>query len=342
MLDQIEETIKGKKVCIFGGNTNFMKYIIRKKYNVIVEDYTKNKKCDVLICYQDREPEIDILQLNREGITIIIAMEFLDSYNFELNFNYENMCLINAPFLSKYIKMCTLKRKKYPVEFEEVEPILKKYSRGLNNLVDVGESRLIRNMITNLIFLKLLRKNENNTTELLTHLSERHFPMIRYILNHKKNHLGYSDEIAEIIINKTNEYYEKEYFPVEMNFNVIDKLLDFIGNKSVLEMGSKTGFISYLLQNSNVNIVCIGSKDKYIESWTNIENIDVEKAFKKYNPEIVLMCYDGSNLNLDNFNGEYVILFNPKKFKLPIKKSDPNFVQLKNYKFANLYFYKKK
>ena len=117
--------------------------------------------------------------------------------------------------------------------------------------------------------------------------------------------------------NDINEYYRRKHFTENYSWavptqKVIDDLKRFVGNDTVLEIGSGKGLWAYLLKSIGINVIATDIK-KYQSSFTDIEEMDSIKAVNKYLNANVLMfiwpSYDESWAYeaLKNFHGNKVI-----------------------------------
>lgn len=111
---------------------------------------------------------------------------------------------------------------------------------------------------------------------------------------------------------------------------MIDKMVEFIDGKSVLEIGAGYGLVSYLLKLRGINVVATDSYSENINvlqrnqirsisdlmrkhSFTTNKHVQEflphSEAFKKYSEcEILLMIWPNyADLNIDEFQGKHVI-----------------------------------
>lgn len=111
---------------------------------------------------------------------------------------------------------------------------------------------------------------------------------------------------------------------------MINKMIEFIDNRSVLEIGAGYGLVSYLLKLKGVNIIatdaCCGvthiyNRGNYLDpsAVTNTKHFYIQdhvqgyvkhnEAFKKYPEcEILLMIWPSyDDLNIDEFKGKHII-----------------------------------
>jgi len=146
--------------------------------------------------------------------------------------------------------------------------------------------------------------------------------LVQYIMNK----FNYSKEQAEEYVKSMPEMYRRDYFIKNYGWSVptkeaIETLKNFIGNDTVLSVGSGYGLWSKLLQEIGVNAIAttrISEKDrghmpKHDHFFTDVENIEHLEAVEKYPDAGVLMMswppYDEPMAyeTLRRFNGNKVI-----------------------------------
>lgn len=91
----------------------------------------------------------------------------------------------------------------------------------------------------------------------------------------------------------------------------IDRLVEFIGGSSVLEIGAGSGLWARLLQLKGVDIIPTDNmsepRDRY---FTKIENCDAETAMKKYaDREVLLVCWPRMSLLESELRGWKKVIF---------------------------------
>lgn len=97
--------------------------------------------------------------------------------------------------------------------------------------------------------------------------------------------------INNIHINMRSLYIYYRGFTL-INSLFIDDLINFIGNKKVLEIMSGKGFLTRILKQRGIDIIGTDNyswKDHWNETYTDIENIDSIEAIEKYKDRDILI-----------------------------------------------------
>jgi hypothetical protein len=114
--------------------------------------------------------------------------------------------------------------------------------------------------------------------------------------------------------------FVKKYCWASISEAAVDKIAQFVGSRPVLEIGSGSGILAFLLKAKGVNVI---ATDNYKEMfrfryvYTNIEKLDADGAIEKYGnlPDLVLMISWGREKMLNAFRkftgSKYVFIGEP-------------------------------
>ena len=345
ILNNIIENTKGKKICILDDGSNFLKYILKyKDINDIVK-YNINIKFDVLIIYEDKLDEFIIEDIkNKDIIIILIGLQ-----NKNILFNLEKYIIkeYNNRSILSYFKNIKffLKNNNETIEpkfdNKKEKKIYKIYSSIFDNLKNIGYYSEAMELILPLIKFKCNKNKKDTPRKILNYLTNIYYQKIKTIIN--------EDEYNGIELNEKlfSYYFMKEYSWSKPNINIINHIIDFVGNMKILEIASGIGFWSYLFKAYGLNIIPTGIKDNnfhdreeyWIKNWIEVENLTYEEAFKKYSDaEVLFLCWGLKYFNISNFNGKYIILIvEHYRSTFYIEDDDEKYKLLKKIKNDHIY-----
>ena len=196
---------------------------------------------------------------------------------------------------SNNILIKKIDNKKVKVLYEKYSLELYKYLK-FSNFFQLGLSFLLQ-----LIEFKCNKDKKNMPKTILDYLTNIYYP----------------ETTKNLSLDLKYDYFNNEYSWSTPDSNIIQQIVDFVGDMKILEIAAGIGFWSYLFKAYGLNIIPTGIKnyifhnnDEYqIEDWIEVENLTYEEAFKKYNDaEVLFLWWGTTDFNIDNFKGKYVIL----------------------------------
>ena len=292
MLDLIYKYTKDKKVSILADKPNFLKYILRRKYQTDIHNYDQKDDFDVLILYEEKDKEIAIQDILKNKTVILVTD----------NVYYDSESVQNFSLLTEYNTVVIMEQNQYSIESK-----LKFYTGKLSYSLKPEYKKIAIDFFKKLIEYKYHRNDKNNAKNLLKFLTNEYYPKFKQLIEKDPEAKFFSfDFMREIFI--------PEYSWSTPDLKIISEIVKFVGKKKILEVASGTGFWSYLFKSYSLDVVSTGTIKKewnndVTEKWIDVENIKYEEAFKKYDDaEVLFLCWGISDFSIGNFKGKYVIV----------------------------------
>lgn len=107
------------------------------------------------------------------------------------------------------------------------------------------------------------------------------------------------------------DHFVRNYAWAVPSRNTIKRLVEFIGNDSVLELGAGSGLWAHLLQLKGVDIIPTDNKSEPCHRYfTDVENLDVEAALEKYSDrKVLLVCWPRMSFYESQLIGRPKVIF---------------------------------
>ena len=359
MLDNIIKYTQGEKICILGDDSNFLLYLLKNKgINNICKYKTNINNFDVLIIYDDKLNQSIFNNIkNKKNIKFILVHKFDKESNimnklYDLKV-YENIIEFYNKSLLTYFNTLTFFLKDdihsnniKIKDNEQIKKIYDIYSYNLTYIKDIDYYNEIMELLLPLIEFKYNKDKKDTSKKILEYLTNIYYPKIEAIF--KKN----INDWEFLSTNLLYGYFDNEYSFSTPDFNIINEIVDFVGNMKILEIEANTGFWSYLFKSYGLNVIStkhkkdyICFKEKYcIDDWIYVENLSYDDAFKKYNDaDVLFICWGDKNIKISGFKGKYIIIIGKKDdnlFNFHIKNSNKKYKLLKEIENNHITLYK--
>ena len=281
-------------------------------------------------------------------------------YHYDIG-NYYNLCQYNI------FHLINPKNKDLNINIldSDEQKIFNKYF-GYTGLYKLKNDRNLLKAVKNIICTMINFKNEKDKTNIIKKLLNYFSGIFKdEIISFNENIKSKKNLIYYYIYYECmGGYINKEYTSYIPNIKDIEYLVNFIGDKKVLQLNSNDyGFFAYLLRayNININILDIKSNNNIEENinyWVNdikyIDKyvIDIEKDI--YKNIDILLIYCGNNYydvfeNIEKFKGDYIILikndyypddlyFYPDDNIIDILKNKDKFKLISTYNIINSFY----
>ena len=99
--------------------------------------------------------------------------------------------------------------------------------------------------------------------------------------------------------NKFRELFYEDYSFSIPNENSLNKIIEFVGEKSILEIGSGLGLWAYLLRLSNITVFTTDEAVDNDKNWTDVEKLSYTDALTKYDDDEKVLMISSPPLNDD-------------------------------------------